>query len=145
MANNSNPFRFSLRSLIALTTFVALIAFYLGYFRYYHFTPKEVEVGTFHSLSHDLETGSRIHCNCRVFVTSHWPDILRDRVRKLDREFLQEVSIVIRATSYADLSDRKLTVLRKNIAGTISKEVGDFRGNNLAEDIGFYEYSVKRR
>ena len=136
-------FRYSMKSLFVLTTLTAsLLTIYFNYFYYYHTTPSEVELGSFKVIAG--KPGEMHLCDCRVFMTTNWHDILEQRAREKQKELQQLVVLVIKSTSYEEKCDPSLVVLKNQIKNQVSQEVGSILGYQLVNEVVFSKYAVQQ-
>ena len=103
----------------------------------------EVELGTFHSLSHNLNTGSKTNIDFKLFAT-----VLRDDESEFfelftanEHRIREQVQITVRGADLSDFSDPTLGLIKRRILEKTNRALG----KPLLHEAIFSDFSFEER
>ncbi|MEM8947027.1 MAG: hypothetical protein AAGD11_17765 [Planctomycetota bacterium] len=103
----------------------------------------EVDLGTFHSLSHNLNTGSKTNVDFRLFAT-----VLRDEENAFfdlytanEHRIREQVQITVRGADLSDFSDPTLGLIKRRILEKTNRALG----KPLLHEVIFSDFSFEER
>lgn len=103
----------------------------------------EVELGTFHSLSHNLNTGSKTNIDFKLFgtVLQEEEGDFFDLFTANEHRIREQVSITVRGADLTDFSDPTLGLIKRRILEKTNRALG----KPLLHEVIFSDYSFEER
>lgn len=103
----------------------------------------EVELGTFHSLSHNLNTGSKTNIDFKLFAT-----VLKDEENEFfdlyaanEHRIREQVTITVRGADLSDFTDPTLGLIKRRILEKTNRALG----KPLLHEAIFSDFSFEER
>lgn len=103
----------------------------------------EVELGTFHSLSHNLNTGSKTNIDFKLFATvlkdeeGEFFDLFADNEHRIR----EQVQITVRGADLSEFADPTLGLIKRRILEKTNRALG----KPLLHEVIFSDYSFEER
>ena len=129
--------RFQLRTMLACLTVACGLAYVWSRASYYHRMPRSVELGAYNLDWNDARWSW--HCNCEIQLTTHWSELLEQRLLARRDEVTRRVTSAVQVAWPVE----ELAPLKSDLRNRLNVVIGRVMGQELISSVSISRFSFQ--